>query len=102
MAGRIGQTNYAAAKAGLIGFSKSLAREAAPHNVLVNAVAVGVIDTRMTKKIPRDIVSDIKKMVPLGRVGEPEEVANACLFLASNMSSYVTGSTINVSGGGYI
>ncbi|WP_310452583.1 3-oxoacyl-ACP reductase FabG [Sulfuritalea sp.] len=102
LSGRPGQTNYGAAKAGLIGFTKSLAREFAGHNVLVNAVVVGVIDTRMTKQIPRDTLKEISKMVPLGRIGTPDEVANVCLFLASDMSSYVTGTTINVSGGGYI
>ena len=102
LSGRPGQTNYAAAKAGLIGFTKSLAREAAPHNVLVNAVVVGVIETRMTKAIPRDTLNEIKEMVPMGRVGQPHEVAGACLFLASDLSSYVTGSCLNVSGGGYM
>ncbi len=102
LSGRQGQTNYGAAKAGLIGFTKSLAREVAGHNVLVNAVVVGVIDTRMTKQIPRDTLKEISQMVPLGRIGTPDEVAKVCLFLASDMSSYVTGTTINVSGGGYI
>ncbi|KIC07245.1 hypothetical protein RA19_24715 [Leisingera sp. ANG-M1] len=102
LSGRPGQTNYGAAKAGLIGFTKSLARELAPKNVLVNALAVGVIDTRMTKQIPRDTLREIKSMVPMNRVGHPDEVANACLFLASDLSSYITGSTLNVSGGGYI
>lgn len=102
LSGRPGQTNYGAAKAGLIGFTKSLAVEAAGYNVLVNAAVVGVIDTRMTKQIPRDTLKQISEMVPLGRIGTPDEVANVCLFLASDMSSYVTGTTINVSGGGYI
>lgn len=102
LAGRPGQTNYGAAKAGLIGFTKSLAREVAPHNILVNAAVVGVIDTRMTRQIPRDTLKEISAMVPLGRIGQPEEVANVCLFLASDMASYVTGTTINVSGGAYI
>lgn len=102
LAGRPGQTNYAAAKAGLIGFTKSLAREMAPHNVLANSVVVGVIDTRMTKAIPRDTLNEIKGLVPMGRVGQPHEVAGACLFLASDLSSYVTGSSLNVSGGGYM
>lgn len=102
LSGRPGQTNYGGAKAGLIGFTKSLAREVASGNVLVNAAVVGVIDTRMTKQIPRDTLREISQMVPLGRIGTPEEVANVCLFLASDMSSYVTGTVINVSGGGYI
>lgn len=102
LAGRSGQTNYGAAKAGLIGFTKSLAREVASHNILVNVAIVGVIDTRMTRQIPRATLKEIAEMVPLGRIGRPEEVANVCLFLASDMSSYVTGTAINVSGGGYI
>lgn len=102
LAGRPGQTHYAAAKAGLIGFTRSLAREAARYNVLANAAVVGVIDTRMTRQIPRETLKEIAAMVPLGRIGQPEEVAKVCLFLASDMSSYVTGTTINVSGGGYI
>lgn len=102
LSGRSGQTNYGAAKAGLIGLTKSLARELAPKNVLVNALAVGIIETRMTKQIPRDTLHKIKSMVPMERVGRPEEVASACLFLASDMSSYVAGITLNVSGGGYI
>lgn len=102
LAGRPGQTNYGAAKAGLIGFTKSLARETASRNVLVNAAVVGLIDTRMTRQIPRATLDEIAAMVPLGRLGRPEEVANVCLFLASDMSSYVTGTTINASGGGYI
>lgn len=102
LSGRPGQSNYGAAKAGLIGFTRSLACETAPHNVLVNAAVVGVIDTRMTRQIPRETLSTIAGMVPMGRIGRPEEVANVCLFLASELSSYVTGTTINVSGGGYI
>jgi len=102
LSGRPGQSNYGAAKAGLIGFTRSLACETASHNVLVNAAVVGVIDTRMTRQIPRETLNQIAGMVPMGRVGRPEEVANVCLFLASELSSYVTGTTINVSGGGYI
>ncbi|MBC7982682.1 MAG: 3-oxoacyl-ACP reductase FabG [Candidatus Obscuribacterales bacterium] len=102
LGGRSGQTNYGAAKAGLIGLTKSLAREVAPFNILVNAAVVGVIDTRMTRQIPRDALAEISEAVPLGRIGRPDEVASVCLFLASEMSSYVTGTALNVSGGGYI
>jgi 3-oxoacyl-[acyl-carrier protein] reductase len=102
LSGRPGQCNYGAAKAGLIGFTRSLAREVGSYNVLVNAAVVGVVDTRMTRQIPRETLKEISEIVPLGRVGRPEEVANACLFFASEMSSYVTGTTLNVSGGGYI
>jgi 3-oxoacyl-[acyl-carrier protein] reductase len=102
VAGREGQVNYGAAKAGVIGFTKCLAREVAKHNILVNAVVVGVIDTLMTKRLPKGIIEDLMKMIPMGRIGQPEEVANCCLFLASELSSYVTGATLNVSGGGYM
>jgi len=102
VAGREGQANYGAAKAGMIGMTKSMARELGPYNILVNAVVVGLIDTLMTKKLSRSIHADLKKIIPLGRIGEPEEVANACLFLASELSTYITGSTINCSGGGYM
>lgn len=101
VAGREGQTNYGAAKAGLIGFTKSLSREVAKYNILVNAIVAGLIDTLMTKRIPRDIMDDLKRLIPMGRIGRPAEIADACLFLASEMSSYVTGSILNVSGGGY-
>lgn len=102
VAGREGQSNYGAAKAGLIGMTKSMARELGPYNVLVNALVVGLIDTLMTKRLPREMQADLKKMIPLGRIGEPAEVANVCLFLASELSTYITGSTINCSGGGYM
>lgn len=102
VAGREGQSNYGAAKAGVIGLTKSMARELGPYNILVNALVVGLIDTLMTKKLPRNIQADLKKIIPLGRIGEPQEVANTCLFLASDFSSYITGSTINCSGGGYM
>jgi 3-oxoacyl-[acyl-carrier protein] reductase len=102
LSGRPGQVNYGAAKAGLIGLSKSLARECAPYNVLVNTAVVGLVETRMTQKIPRDTLDELARMVPLKRVGQAEEVANAVLFLGSELSSYVTGTEINVSGGAYI
>jgi 3-oxoacyl-[acyl-carrier protein] reductase len=102
VAGREGQVNYGAAKAGLIGMTKSMAREVGPRNILVNVLVVGLIDTLMTKRLPREIQQDLKKMIPLGRVGQPEEVAGVCLFLASELATYLTGSTINLSGGGYM
>ena len=79
-----------------------MAREVARYNILVNAVAAGLIDTVMTKKLPKDIMENLKNIIPLGRIGKPEEIADACLFLASDMSSYITGTTINVTGGGYM
>jgi 3-oxoacyl-[acyl-carrier protein] reductase len=102
MFGRPGQTNYGSAKAGLLGFTKSLARELAPYGILVNSIIYGLIDTQMTKSIPRPILEDLKKLIPLGRVGTPQEAANAALFLASTLSSYITGATLNVTGGEYM
>jgi 3-oxoacyl-[acyl-carrier protein] reductase len=100
--GREGQVNYSAAKAGLVGFTKALAREVGRHDILVNALVVGLIDTGMTRKLPRDIRKELIDLIPLGRIGRPEEVAGACLFLSSGMSTYVTGATLSISGGGYM
>lgn len=100
--GREGQVNYGASKSGLIGMTKSMARELGTYNILVNALIVGLIDTMMTKRLPRDLQADMRKIIPLGRIGQPAEIANVCLFLASELSTYITGSTINCSGGGYM
>ena len=97
--GNAGQTNYAAAKAGLIGFSKSLAREVGSRGITVNAVAPGFIDTDMTKNLPEDIKTGLLGQIPLGRLGEPEEIAAAVLFLASPPAAYISGETIHVNGG---
>ena len=99
ISGNGGQTNYSASKAGIIGFTKSLAREVASRNVRVNAVAPGFIETTMTDKIPEDFKAKLKEAIPLGRVGSAEEVANAALFLCSPLSTYVTGAVLNVDGG---
>jgi len=101
LSGRPGQCNYAASKSALIGFTKSLARELGKFNVLVNALYVGVIDTDLTRKMPAAVKNDITKNIPLGRIGTPEEVAGPCVFLGSNLSTFVNGTTINISGGGY-
>lgn len=93
-----GQVNYSAAKAALIGATKALAQEVAPRNITVNAVAPGFIETDMTKDLPQD---DLKKMVPVGRFGRPEEVAAVVNFLASDDAAYITGEVINVNGGLY-
>ena len=97
--GNVGQVNYATTKAGLIGFTKSLAKELASRNITVNAVAPGFIETDMTANLPADIVENYLKQIPLGRFGKPEDVANVVLFLASDMASYITGETIHVNGG---
>ena len=99
--GNVGQVNYATTKAGLIGFTKSLAKELAPRNVLVNAVAPGFIETDMTETLKDEIKESYKKQIPLGRFGKPEEVARVVLFLASPMADYITGETIHVNGGMY-
>ena len=93
-----GQTNYSAAKAALIGATKALAQEVAPRNITVNAIAPGFIETDMTKDLPQD---DLKKMIPVGRFGKPEEVAALVMFLASDDAAYITGEVININGGLY-
>jgi 3-oxoacyl-[acyl-carrier protein] reductase len=97
--GNAGQTNYAAAKAGVIGFSKSLAREIGSRNITVNCVAPGFIDTDMTKSLPQAARDAAAQHIPLGRFGKAEEVAAAVAFLASPAASYITGSTLDVNGG---
>ena len=97
--GNPGQTNYAAAKAGVIGFSKSLAREIASRNVTVNCVAPGFIDTDMTRALPEAQRQAVVQHIPLGRLGQPGEVAAAVAFLASPLAAYITGATIDVNGG---
>ena len=97
--GNPGQSNYAAAKAGIIGFSKSLAREIGSRNITVNVVAPGFIDTDMTRVLPDDQRNAMLGQVPLGRLGEAEDIASAVLFLASKAAAYVTGETLHVNGG---
>ncbi len=97
--GNAGQANYAAAKAGLIGFSKSLAREIGSRNITVNVVAPGFIDTDMTKVLPEAQRDNMLSQVPLGRLGEGEDIAAAVLFLASKAGAYITGETLHVNGG---
>lgn len=97
--GNGGQANYSASKAGLIGFTKSLAKEVGSRNVRVNAIAPGFIETSMTDKIPEDFKLKLKDSIPLGRVGTAMEAADAALFLCSPMASYVTGAVLHVDGG---
>jgi 3-oxoacyl-[acyl-carrier protein] reductase len=100
--GNAGQANYAASKAGLIGFCKSLAREVASRNITVNVVAPGLIETDMTKTISADAEKDWSSQIPLGRTGSAEEVASAVCFLASDEASYITGQVLGVNGGMYM
>ncbi|GAL67099.1 3-oxoacyl-[acyl-carrier-protein] reductase [Jejuia pallidilutea] len=97
--GNAGQTNYAASKAGIIGFSKSVALELGSRNIRSNVIAPGFIETEMTAKLDEDVVKGWRAGIPLKRGGSPEDVANACVFLASDMSAYITGQTLNVDGG---
>ena len=100
--GNPGQTNYAAAKAGMVGFAKSLAREIGSRGVTVNTVAPGFIDTDMTRDLPEEQREALAGQIPLGRLGSPEEVAAAVVFLASPAAAYITGETIHVNGGMYM
>ncbi|UAM99607.1 3-oxoacyl-[acyl-carrier-protein] reductase [Polaribacter litorisediminis] len=97
--GNAGQTNYAASKAGIIGFSKSVALELGSRNVRSNVVAPGFIETEMTDKLDEKVVQGWRDSIPLKRGGTPEDIANACVFLASDMSAYITGQTLSVDGG---
>jgi len=102
VSGNAGQTNYSAAKAGVIGFSKSLAQEVGSRGITVNVVAPGFIDTDMTKALPDEQREALLTKVPLGRLGDAAEIANAVTFLASKSASYITGETIHVNGGMYM
>jgi 3-oxoacyl-[acyl-carrier protein] reductase len=102
LTGNAGQANYAAAKAGLIGFTKSLAKELASRNITVNAVAPGFIDTDMTRVLNEAQRTQLLAQIPAGRLGTPEEVAAAVLFLVSPESAYITGETLHVNGGMYM
>ncbi|MBP1709028.1 MAG: fabG [Deltaproteobacteria bacterium] len=100
--GNIGQANYGASKAGIIGFTKTLAREFASRGIMVNAVAPGFIETDMTHTLPEKVRQGFISIIPLGRMGTPEEIAEAVLFLATDASNYITGQVINVNGGLYM
>lgn len=97
--GNAGQSNYAASKAGLIGLTKSVARELASRNICVNAIAPGFIQTEMTDVLSESVQENLKQMIPLGRMGKPEDVANMVLFLAGDNANYITGQVLHVDGG---
>jgi len=98
VSGNAGQANYAASKAGIIGFTKAVARELGSRNIRCNAIAPGFIITEMTHKLPDEVREDWIKKIPLQRGGTPDDVANVCVFLGSDLSSYVSGHVINVCG----
>ena len=97
--GNPGQANYAASKAGIIGFSKSVALELGSRNIRSNVIAPGFIETEMTAKLSEEVVQGWREGIPLKRGGQAEDVANACVFLASELSSYITGQVLHVDGG---
>lgn len=102
VAGNAGQCNYAASKAGVIGLTKSLAKEVAKKNVRVNAIAPGFIATDMTDKLAEETIEEYKASIPLGKLGEPDDISNAVAFLASDMSKYITGQVLVIDGGLFI
>ncbi|XP_072176642.1 estradiol 17-beta-dehydrogenase 8-like [Diadema setosum] len=97
--GNMGQTNYSASKAGVIGMTKTMAKELSRFNIRCNAILPGFIETPMTEKIPEKVLQMMVQMIPLGFMGRPEDIAETCLFLASSQSSYITGASIEVTGG---
>jgi acetoacetyl-CoA reductase len=100
--GQFGQTNYSAAKAGIFGFTKALARETASRGITVNAIAPGYIATDMVKAVKEEVMKVILSAIPVGRLGEPEEIARAVLFLAADEGSFITGETLSINGGQYM
>ncbi|MDX1720623.1 MAG: SDR family oxidoreductase, partial [Salegentibacter mishustinae] len=97
--GNAGQANYAASKSGIIGFSKSMAQELGSRNIRTNVIAPGFIETEMTEKLDEKVVDGWRQAIPLKRGGSPEDIANACVFLGSELSSYITGQVLHVDGG---
>jgi acetoacetyl-CoA reductase len=101
-AGQLGQTNYSAAKAGMIGFTKALAQEGAAKGITVNAIAPGYINTEMVAAVPEKVLQKIIAKIPVGRLGEPEDIARGVLFLVAHDAGFVTGSTLTINGGQYL
>lgn len=99
LTGNAGQTNYAASKSGMIGFTKSLAKELASRNVCVNCIAPGYIETQMTQELPAQVKEAVLSKIPLSRIGQPSDIAYAVLFLASDLANYITGQVLTVDGG---
>ena len=102
LSGNAGQTNYCAAKAGIIGFTKSLAKEVASRGITVNAIAPGFIETDMTGELSKDQQAELLNQIPIGRMGNPQDIAHAVNFLISDGASYITGETLNINGGLYM
>ncbi len=102
LSGQFGQTNYAAAKAGVIGFTKSLAQESASRGITVNAIAPGYTDTGMVRAVPAKVLEGITAAVPVGRLAEPEEIARGVLFLVEDHAAFITGATLSINGGKYM
>ncbi|MFH0795565.1 MAG: 3-oxoacyl-[acyl-carrier-protein] reductase [Candidatus Omnitrophota bacterium] len=100
--GFFGQTNYAAAKAGIMGFTKSLARESASKNITVNAIAPGIVETEMARQIPENVRQEFLKQIPMGRFAQPEEIAELIAFLVSDKAGYITGQIIHINGGWFM
>jgi acetoacetyl-CoA reductase len=100
--GQVGQANYSAAKAGLIGFTKALAQESAGKGITVNAIAPGYIATEMVRAVPEDVLKKIVALIPVGRLGEADEIARCVVFLASDQAGFITGSTLSANGGQYM
>ena len=98
-AGQYGQVNYAAAKSGIHGFTKALAQEGAGKGITVNAIAPGYVATDMVRAVPADVLAKIVKTIPVGRLGEPEDIARSVLFLVADEAGFVTGSTLSINGG---
>ena len=100
--GQLGQSNYSAAKAGMVGFTKALAQEGASKGITVNSIAPGYINTEMVQAVPENVLEKIVARIPVGRLGEPEEIARCVVFLADEQSGFITGSTVSVNGGQYM